>query len=228
MDRKHFIKQSLTGIGSIVGIPTILARCTDEDNDIIPLDEESTTSGECELSPIETAGPFPIKTPAQLVRENIVSDRTGVALLMNITVQDQSNGCAPLPGVYVDIWHCDKDGNYSQYNSYANASFLRGRQLTDENGIASFISIFPGWYPGRAPHIHVEVLDSDIQSMRVSQIAFPVDIYTEVYSSTGYNGAPDTSNTRDGIFSNSLLGNMADKITGNIEDGYTLEKVLVV
>ncbi|MBV6641481.1 MAG: intradiol ring-cleavage dioxygenase [Cyclobacteriaceae bacterium] len=228
MDRKNFIKQSLTGIGTIVGIPTILARCKDEDNDITPIDEESTISGECELSPAETAGPFPIKTPAQLVRENIVSDRTGVALLMSITVQDQSNGCAPLAGVYVDVWHCDKDGNYSQYNSYTNASFLRGRQLTDENGVASFISIFPGWYPGRAPHIHVEVLDSNMQSMRVSQIAFPVDTYTEVYNSTGYNGAPDTSNTRDGIFSNSLLGNMADKITGNIEDGYTLEKVLVV
>ena len=223
MDRKGFIKNSLTGLGGIVTIPSLLARCKDEE-----VDPSDSSSEGCKLSPSETAGPFPNKTPAQLVRENIVSDRTGVALLMNITVQDQSNGCAPLAGVYVDVWHCDKDGNYSQYNTHSNASFLRGRQLSDENGQVSFISIFPGWYPGRAPHIHVEVLDQNLKSLRVSQIAFPVDTYTEVYNSNGYNGAPDTSNSSDGIFSNSLSGNMTDSLAGNIEDGYTLEKILVV
>lgn len=222
MDRKRFIKNSLAGIGGIVGIPSLLARC--RDNEASP-DENP---GACDTSPRETSGPFPNKTPAQLVRENIVSDREGVALLMTVTVQKQSNDCKPVEGAHVDVWHCDKDGNYSQYNNHSNASFLRGRQQTDENGQASFISIFPGWYPGRAPHIHVEVLDSNLQSLLVTQIAFPADIYSEVYNSSDYNGAPDTSNSGDGVFSNSLSGNMADAVTGNMADGYTLEKILIV
>ncbi len=221
MNRKRFIKNSLTGLGSIVAIPSLMTSYKDEETD--PAGDES-----CELSPSETAGPFPNKTPAQLVRENVVADRTGIALLMTLTVQNRGNGCEPLPGVYVDIWHCDKDGNYSQYRGNSNDNFLRGRQVTDANGQVSFISIFPGWYPGRAPHIHVEVLDSNLKSLRISQIAFPENTYTEVYNSAGYIGAPDTPNTRDGVFSNSLSSNMADTVTGNIEDGYTLKKILVV
>ncbi|SDL24897.1 Protocatechuate 3,4-dioxygenase beta subunit [Catalinimonas alkaloidigena] len=228
MDRKKFIRNSLAGLSAIVALPAAITACSREADTINPENPTGTDTDACALSPRETEGPYPIKTPAQLVRENIVADRTGVALLMTITVQDQSNACAPLAGVLVDVWHCDKDGNYSQYSGYTNVSFLRGRQTTDTNGQASFISIFPGWYRGRAPHIHVEVLDADERSLMVSQIAFPVDVYTEVYSSEGYNGAPDTSNTQDGIFSDSLDGNMADAVTGNVTDGYTLTKTLVV
>jgi protocatechuate 3,4-dioxygenase beta subunit len=119
-------------------------------------------------------------------------------------------------------------GNYSEYGSNAGVSFLRGRQTTDINGQVSFISIFPGWYPGRAPHIHVEVLDATGDSIRVTQIAFPKDICDTVYVTDGYNGVADTSNQGDGIFANSLAGNMADSVAGNTMDGYTLLKTLVV
>lgn len=213
-------------MGTIVAIPTVVTSCANDEDATSPT--TSTDTDDCTLSPSETEGPYPIKTPAQLVRENIVGDRTGVALLMNITVQDESNNCAPLAGVLVDVWHCDKDGNYSQYNNFTSANFLRGRQTTDANGKASFISIFPGWYSGRAPHIHIEVLSASGSSLLVSQIAFPVSIYTEVYNSTGYKGAPDTSNTQDDIFSDSLNRNMANSITGNLTDGYTLSKTIVV
>lgn len=232
MKRKEFLKSGLIGLGSIVALPAAIASCSKDydlnGNDGSQSGESWDSSGNCPVSPKETAGPFPIKTPAQLARENIVSDRTGVALLMTITVTDQSENCQPLSGVLVDVWHCDKDGNYSQYGSYTGASFLRGRQTTDANGQVSFISIFPGWYRGRAPHIHVEILGANGNSLLVSQIAFPVDVYTEVYKSSGYNGAPDTSNTQDGIFANSLAGNMADSLTGNTTDGYTLLKTIIV
>lgn len=62
----------------------------------------------------------------------------------------------------------------------------------------------------------------------VTQIAFPVAAYSTVYASTGYNGAPDRSNTQDSLFSDSLSRNMADSVTGNITDGYTLSKVITV
>lgn len=228
MERKDFLKNGLLGLGAVVGIPVILSSCSKNDDD--PLNP-----GSCATSPTETIGPFPILTPAELVRASIIGNRTGVALLMNLTIQDQSNGCTPLGGVYVDVWQCDKDGDYSQYGGsplqqtdYTNEDFLRGRQTTNANGQVSFISIFPGWYPGRAPHIHVQVLSPSGSSLLVTQIAFPTAIYATVYASEGYNGAPDTSNTQDYIFANSLSGNMADSVTGNITDGYTLVKTITV
>lgn len=230
MDRKKFLKNGLVGLGTIVALPTVITSCS-KDNDTDP----TTTTGDCDLSPSETAGPFPIKTPAQLVQENIIGNRTGVALLITLTIQDQSDDCNPLSGVLVDLWHCDAEGNYSQYGEtqmqqtdYTNEDFLRGRQTTDSNGQVSFISIFPGWYMGRAPHIHVEILDSNENSIRVTQIAFPKDTCDTVYATTGYNGEADTLNASDNVFSDSLDGNMLDSLTGNTTDGYTLLKTIVV
>lgn len=229
MDRKKFLKKGLVGLGTIVALPTVITSCSNDD------DNNSTTTGDCDLSPSETAGPFPIITPAQLAQANIIGNRTGVALLITLTVQDQSDECNPLSGVLVDLWHCDAEGNYSQYGGtqmqqtdYTNEDFLRGRQTTDSNGQVSFISIFPGWYMGRAPHIHVEILDSNENSLRVTQIAFPKDICDTVYATTGYNGEADTLNASDNVFSDSLDGNMLDSLTGNTTDGYTLLKTIVV
>lgn len=232
MDRKKFIKSGLFGMGAILGLPAVLSSCS-KDNDTVPNEENSNNN--CSLSPTETVGPFPILTPLQYVRASIIADRVGIPLLMTLTIQDQSNGCSPLEGVWVDVWQCDKDGNYSQYGgnqlqntNYRNENFLRGRQTTDANGRVSFISIFPGWYPGRAPHIHVEVLTTNGASLLVTQIAFPVSAYSAVYATNGYNGAPDRSNTQDSIFSDSLTRNMADNVSGNITDGYTLTKTITV
>lgn len=230
MDRKKFIKNGLAGIGAIVAIPTVFSACSKDDND-----DNSTDTGSCSLSPSETKGPFPILTPTQLVRASIIGNRTGIALLMTLTIQDRSNGCTPLSGVLVDVWHCDKDGNYSQYGGtqlqstdYTNETFLRGRQTTDANGKVSFISIFPGWYNGRAPHIHLEVLSASGSSLMVSQIAFPKGICDAVYATSGYKGAANQLNETDNVFSDSLSVNMANSLTGNITDGYTLLKTIVV
>lgn len=229
MNRREFLKNSLMGSTTIVALPAAITGCSEGSA------TEPDDNSACDLSPRETAGPFPIKTPADLVRANIVSDRTGVALLIALTVLDQSNDCQPLANVYVDLWHCDKDGYYSEYGNiqgqqqdFTNAHFLRGRQLTDANGQVSFISIYPGWYPGRAPHLHIEVLDQNEDSIRVTQIAFPEDISKIVYATAGYNGTFDTSNIRDGVFLDSLEANMADSVAGNTTDGYTLLKTIIV
>ena len=228
MERKKFLKNGLLGLSAIVALPMAVTSCKKNEDD-------PANPGSCAVSPSETIGPFLIQTPAQLVRASIIGNRAGVALLMNLTIQDRSNGCTPLEGVFVDVWQCDRDGDYSQYGGsplqqtdYRNETFLRGRQTTNANGQVSFISIFPGWYPGRAPHIHVQILSSSGSSLLVTQIAFPVDVYTAVYASAGYHGAPDTSNTRDYIFADSLNANMADAVTGNITDGYTLLKTITV
>jgi protocatechuate 3,4-dioxygenase beta subunit len=222
MKRKNFLKRGVLGLGTMLAMPTVLTACGNNGAD--PNDSTG-----CSTTPSETKGPFPIKTPSQLVQANIKSDRAGVALLMNITVQNKNNSCSPLAGVLVDVWHCDKDGDYSEYGSSATLHFLRGRQTTDANGKVSFLSVYPGWYNGRAPHIHVEVLSSSGSSLLVTQIAFPENVSSVVYASTLYsaNGQANTSNASDNIFANSLSSELAT-VTGNLADGYTLEKIIVV
>lgn len=228
MKRKDFLKNGALGMGAIIGFSSLISSCKK--------DEDSGGDGSCEETPSETKGPFPIKTPAELVKENITSDRAGVPVIIEIAIQNTNNLCNPLAGVLVDVWHCDKDGYYSQYGGtreqavdYTSVNFLRGRQTTDSNGIVRFISIYPGWYQGRAPHIHVEVLTNSGSSLLVTQIAFPESISQVVYSSELYkdHGQADTSNTRDSIFRDSLDDELAE-ITGNITDGYTISHTIKV
>lgn len=224
MDRKKFLKNGLLGITGIAAIPTVLSSCSKDD----PVDPNA-----CQQSATETAGPFPIKSPADLIRENIVGNRTGIPMVMEITIQNANDNCKPLAGALVDVWACDAHGNYSEYSgqldgNFTNENFLRGRQTTDANGVARFVSIYPGWYPGRAPHIHVEVLRANGSSLLVTQIAFPDDISKQVYADSNYKGDQDTTNSQDGIFDDSLASNMAKEVTGNNTDGYTMRQTIKV
>ncbi|MCS5490241.1 intradiol ring-cleavage dioxygenase [Algoriphagus limi] len=226
MKKRDFLRKTLAGFGGIVALP--VAGSVSQSKNSINQDEK------CLKSPSETRGPFPNKSPAELMRTNIVADRQGIALLINLKIQNSGEPCEPLSGAEVDIWHCDAKGYYSQYGNhplqekdFTKVSFLRGRQTTDANGEVSFISIFPGWYPGRAPHIHVDVLKGG-KIVLSTQIAFPNEATEEVYASQEYKGPEDTPNEADGIFRNSLEGNMADSLLGNLSDGYSLRKVLTV
>lgn len=230
MDRKKFLKNGMMGIGSIIAIPTMMTSCSKNDDDS---GGAVVDAGSCVVSPAETAGPFPIKTPADLVKENIIGDRTGIPLMITIKIENTNNNCKPLAGVFVDIWQCDAKGNYSEYSGqldgdFTNKKFLRGRQTTDVQGNASFISIYPGWYPGRAPHLHLEILSASGKSLLIAQVAFPEDISKTVYATSGYKGDFDTSNTQDGIFSGDINRSIANSVTGNITDGYKLIEVIKV
>ena len=129
--------------------------------------------------------------------------------------------CAPLTGVNVEIWQCDAGGNYSQYGSERAQTYLRGIQTSDANGQVKFTTIYPGWYQGRATHIHVEVTQND-RSLKVTQLAFPESTNAEVYGTGVYasRGSNPTSNARDGIFADSLSSEMAT-ISGSPSSGYT-------
>lgn len=220
MNRKKFLKNSLLGL---ITIPTIMTSCQ----------EKVIDPNTCAISPDATAGPFPIKTPADWIRANIVGNRAGVPLVITIKIENTNKNCEPLSGVLVDIWHCDAHGNYSEYSGqldgdFTSDHFLRGRQTTDANGVVSFISIYPGWYPGRAPHLHLEIKDNAGKSLLITQTAFPEDISKTVYNSNGYKGVHDTTNQEDGIFGSGLNRSIANSVTGNITDGYTLTEVIKV
>ena len=239
MQRKEFIKR--LGFGSLM-VPLVVA--CGKDNDPTPATDTTTTTtggttstGTCTASPSETAGPFPTKTPADLVMVDIRSDRTGIEMVVNITIQNSTNSCAALADAIVDIWHCDKDGNYSEYGgtsmqstNYQSVHFLRGRQSTNSDGVAAYKTIFPGWYSGRAPHIHVHVYDSTGKSLLVTQIAFPTDVCNTVYTTaTNFytKGTQDTSNASDNVFSDSIANELAT-VTGSVAEGFVLTHTIVV
>ncbi|MEO9802707.1 MAG: intradiol ring-cleavage dioxygenase [Reichenbachiella sp.] len=226
ISRKGFLRKMGVGAVSSTALLSGLTSCSD-DGDPAPEVES------CVTSPGETAGPFPIKSPADFVNENIVGDRVGVALRINFKIENISNNCAALAGVFVDVWQCDSKGNYSEYNEqldgdFTSKHFLRGRQVTDDKGMVSFTSVYPGWYPGRAPHLHVEILNSSGASLLVTQTAFPEDISKAVYATQHYKGIFDTSNNSDGEFQDSLNQNLAESVTGDIANGYVLNETIRV
>lgn len=228
MERKEFIRRSIGALGMALIAPSILRR----------FDSESTS---CTATVSETAGPFPTINPSSLVQSNIVGDRTGVPLTITINIRNLNADCGVLEGALVDIWHCDKDGNYSEYGgtnlqptNYTNYHFLRGRQVTSAAGTVSFTSIFPGWYTGRATHIHVHIYNSAGISLLVTQIAFPegatsavvaVNAQTALGYTKGMSGY--TYNASDNVFSNGTSTEMA-AITGSVSQGYALEHTIYV
>lgn len=179
----------------------------------------SGTAGTCAVSPTETAGPFP--SLSQFVRSDIRESRPGLPLTLTITVVNANSACAPVAGASVEIWQCDVAGDYSQYGTVRQQTFLRGIQTTNAGGQVTFVTVYPGWYQGRATHIHVEVTANG-RSAKVTQIAFPESVNAEVYRSGVYasRGLNPTSNASDGIFADSLAQEMAT-VSGNTTSGYT-------
>ena len=243
MERKAFLKNGIMAALGLAAVTPLVGSCNKSDlTETIESGAGSgtdggTSSGSCSISPTETAGPFPTKSPSSLVTNDIRSDRAGLPFSIKITVNNRNNNCAALAGAIVDIWHCDKDGYYSEYGgsgmqsaNFQSVHFLRGRQTTDASGVVTFTSIFPGWYSGRAPHIHVHIYDASGTSLLVTQIAFPTDVCNTVYTTaTNYytRGVQDTSNARDNVFADSLASELAT-VTGSVASGYALTHLITV
>ncbi|MCA9522290.1 MAG: intradiol ring-cleavage dioxygenase [Myxococcales bacterium] len=168
------------------------------------LQSEGDAITSCTVYPQQTAGPFYLDL--NLLRQNITEGKPGTPFTLAIQVVG-SDGCAPLAGLAVDIWHCDADGRYSGFSGQlgnvdtTGQAWLRGTQVTDSEGRVSFETIYPGWYPGRTTHIHFRIHTSST-SEAVSQLYFPEAISAELYQKAPYDahGPKDTSNAADGIF----------------------------
>ncbi|HPF39553.1 MAG TPA: intradiol ring-cleavage dioxygenase [Phycisphaerae bacterium] len=168
----------------------------------------SATSGsvgnvDCVLTPELTEGPYYIDV--DLLRTDITEGKAGVPLALTATIVE-ANTCEPIPDVVFEIWHADAEGSYSGFQSEGTRgeTFLRGAQITDTNGKATIQTIYPGWYQGRAVHIHAKVHLSS-QSVVTTQFFFSDDLTDEVYANNApYNqrGQRSTLNASDGIFPN--------------------------
>jgi len=115
---------------------------------------ERAYAASCTLTPELTEGPFFLDL--RKVRANITEGRPGLRLDLRIRVVDAAT-CRPIENVAVDLWHADALGKYSGIASEGTTgkTYLRGIQLTDASGLARLRTIYPGWYEGRATHIHV-------------------------------------------------------------------------
>jgi protocatechuate 3,4-dioxygenase beta subunit len=181
------------------------------------------TSGTCAASPNETAGPYPSLN--DIVRGDIRGGRPGVPLTLTLTVVNASSACSAVSGAMVEVWQCDAQGRYSEYSQPGydgrSETFLRGTQTTDANGRVSFMTIYPGWYAGRATHIHAEVTLNG-RAVKVTQMAFPESVNNTVYASSLYatRGPNPTANAGDMVFADSLSSELAT-ISGDPSSGYT-------
>ena len=172
----------------------------------------------CVITPRQTEGPYFVDE--RLDRSDIRSDpsdgtvREGIPLRLTMQVtQVDGSVCTPLAGTYVDVWQCDAQGVYSDVDDRSTGSragtskFLRGYQVTDENGTVQFTTIFPGWYRGRAVHIHFKVrtaLDTRTGREMVSQLYFDDALIDQIHALPPYasRGQRDTPNSRDGVYRN--------------------------
>lgn len=233
MERKRFLKSLI--IGAITA-PAVLEACKKTSS--TPVDDPSGTgtvtnpgssSGSCTVAPTETEGPFPTKVPSSYTRSDITDGRSGYKMTVKLTI---NSNCNPLANAIVDIWHCDAEGNYSEYGgsgmqaaNYQSVHFLRGRQVTDADGIVNFTSIFPGWYNGRATHIHVHVYSAAGNSLKITQIAFPEGSGSAVSLVNGYKKGMSgyTTNANDNVFSDDMLKIEVATVSGSLTNGFQLD-----
>lgn len=154
----------------------------------------------CPLTPRQTEGPFYFDP--RLVRRDIKEGRPGVPLRLRLQVVGAAD-CAPHERARVDVWHCDSAGAYSGYDQERTAgeTWLRGTQLADAEGVVAFETLYPGWYAGRATHIHCKAWTPDGREI-ASQIYFPDDLSDRIYAEGPYagRGGRRQRNGDDGLF----------------------------
>jgi protocatechuate 3,4-dioxygenase beta subunit len=226
-------REALEALGGFAGMMVLTTGCDSASSPASPSSSTTTTtttsSSTCAATPSETEGPYPDKTGminnSAYYRRDVTEGKPGLPLTLVLTVVNANSACSAVSNATVEIWHCDAAGNYSEYSQPGfdgtGQTFLRGVQTTDSGGQVTFTTIYPGWYAGRATHIHVDVFVNG-SLVKTTQVAFPESTTAGVYSTGVYasKGQNPTSNASDNVFSDGTQSEMAT-LTGNTSSGYT-------
>jgi len=236
MERKSFLRTF--AIAAAAG-PMVLESCkksSSDDGTSSSLKASGSTSSVAGEAPTEEEGPFPYpggEATNPLQRIDVTDGQTGVPLALTLTIINVNNNKAVVPNVRVDMWQCNKDGYYSGYanqpgalgtQSYVGKTWLRGYQVSDASGLIKFNTIYPGWYSGRATHIHLELFINGVLK-KTTQMAFTESISDVVHVSTLYSahGINTTRNANDSVFGNSAVDLSIEtlNLAGSVSAGYT-------
>jgi len=226
--RTRLTRREIIGALSAAGAAALSAACGSSPTNPSSVTDTGTstggtTTGACAVINSETEGPYPDRTGMinneAFYRQDVTEGRPGTPLTLALTVVSIASGCAPVSNATIEVWQCDAAGAYSEYT--AAGTFLRGLQRTDANGKASFNTIYPGWYQGRATHVHLEVFVNG-SSVKTTQMAFPDDVSALVYAQGVYasRGQNPTRNTTDNVFSDGVANELAT-MSGSVSIGYT-------
>jgi protocatechuate 3,4-dioxygenase beta subunit len=158
----------------------------------------SATSASCVLSPEMTEGPYWIDE--SLKRRDVTEGMHGVPLILRLSVVRAST-CRPIKSADVEIWHAAPDGEYSAFDGSSSSRYLRGHQRSDAAGRVRFDTLFPGWYHGRTPHIHLKVSVGG-DEVHTGQLFTSEKVARAVYRTRYYKarGQADTSHAADMIY----------------------------
>ncbi|CAI7584234.1 unnamed protein product [Penicillium glandicola] len=204
-----------------------------------------TNNGTCVLNPEGKVGPFYVK--GEHVRSDITEGQPGVPMILDIQLIDVET-CEPLSGAWWDIWSCNSTGVYSGVPEHGKddasnavnlkATFLRGLQETDDEGVAQFQMVFPGHYNHRTTHLHVVTHIGDVTRLpndtivggtiaHIGQLFWDQNLIDEVETTHPYNTnlTPITRNVDDDLFMEEVEDTTSDpvinyvKLGDDIEDG---------
>ncbi|RSL95644.1 hypothetical protein CDV31_013813 [Fusarium ambrosium] len=189
-----------------------------------------------------------------MVRHDLRESQKGIDFYLDIGVIDIET-CEPLQGTALTIWNCNATGSYSSFTGIDpdtselldgwtkrqdgttdNETFLRGIQVTDENGMIEFLTKFPGYYITRTTHIHVTAQTnvstgtsySSSSVQHVGQLFFEETLLNRVYQHSPYNEhlatLNRTTNSEDSLYSSASSDGYSavisvSQITKDIEDG---------
>ncbi|HEV7808743.1 MAG TPA: intradiol ring-cleavage dioxygenase [Solirubrobacteraceae bacterium] len=226
-------RRQAVGLAGAGGAAMLLAKVTGADRllgSVGVAEDAQAQATSCVLIPAKTEGPYFVDE--KLDRSDIRTDPStgstspGVPVNLTMVVVRADASCAPVQGAVVDVWHADATGKYSDIASEGTTGkkYLRGLQATDANGAASFTTVFPGWYSGRAVHIHFKVRVFSGSSTTYefnSQLFFDPAITNEVYATSAYSsrGTPNVANSADNIYG-SDGAKLLVQLTPNASGGY--------
>ncbi|KAJ5719265.1 aromatic compound dioxygenase [Penicillium malachiteum] len=204
------------------------------------------TSSTCVLNPEGETGPYYVK--GELIRSDIREGQAGVPIIFDAQFVDVDT-CEPIEDLYFDIWNCNATGVYSGLvatgngntadTSNLNATFLRGIQKTDSDGVVQFNTLFPGHYSGRTTHHHVvahlnvTVLANNTITggsvAHIGQLFWDQDLIYDVEATSPYseNTVTITTNADDRVFSDETSGSTSDPVLSYVKLGDDLSDGLL-